>query len=165
MLEITEELQENNEVQAKIEDLYNKLQLFIYRLAYDEYGEITNTSYNARDKNDNIIFTLDDGKAFEFSIFIIDNGQAKFEDFEERTDYSIYQTLINISELVAKNGSPRRDILVVNDFEYTFTFNGQPFPVTNPPIDDNLGIGKVNVALNGNIFSGEVTIMFSLDER
>lgn len=165
MSENTQTLEENNEVQTKIEDLYNKIQLFFYRYVYDEYGEVTDTtdtSYYARDKHDDIIFAFE-GTPFGFLRVFIENTQSKIEDFNDRADYSIYWSLLNITESVTNNGSPIKDPKGTYscDYAYDFVFNGQPFPVTNPPIDDNLGAGTISSSLNGSISEDYVVIDFN----
>lgn len=165
MLENTEELQENNEVQAKIENEYNKLQLFLYRLNYDEPGT---SYYESHDKNNDMTFMVYVvTKAFEASMFTFRNKDYKIVDFEERTDFSPYNSLRVIADLVRANGESRPQFLGLSDYrnyDYSFTFKGQPFPVTNPPIDDNLGIGTIKVSLNENIATRSSELIFSLED-
>lgn len=162
MLENTEELQENNEVQAKIENEYNKLQLFLYRLNYDEPG---NSYYESKDKNNDMTFMVYVvTKAFEASMFTFRNKDYKIDDFEDRTDFSIYKSLNAIADLVRANGGSFPLYSYFGNYDYRFTFNGQPFPVTNPPIDDNLGVGIVSVSLIENNATGSSELTFSLED-
>lgn len=155
---------ENNEIQAKLENEYNKLQLFIYRLNYDDPN---NSFYEANDKNNNLIFMLYVvTTAFKSSMFTFRNKSYQIDHFKDRFDFSPYKSLQSIAELLRMNGSVSEVpyLSTCRTYDYSFTFNGQPFPVTNPPIDDKLGVGTVNVRLFEDTSKGTSEITFSLED-